>query len=113
MGDLKTLPSSLRETQRYIVFEVLSDRTPEFGDVVEEVWDEALDLLGQKGVAEADPWIIRDLYEDGRGGIRVRKGEVEELRAALALITEIGGKDATVQVLGVTGTIDSARDKYF
>ncbi len=114
MGDLQTLPSSLREKQRYIIVELIADGDRSLGQFVDAVWEAALDLLGERGVAEADPWIIKDLFDRDRqrGGIRVRKEEVEEMRAALALITDIGGVEATVHVLGVTGTMDSARDKY-
>lgn len=113
--ELQQLPSSLREKKRYIVFEVLSDREQELGAVVDAAWSAMIDLLGEKGTAEANPWILKDLFDPElqRGGIRVNKDCVEEVRAALALITEMGSTDVTVQVLGVTGTMDSARKKYF
>lgn len=112
---LQTLPSSLREKKRYILFEIFSDERHELGPVVGAVWDAVLDLLGEHGAAEADMWILKDLFdvEEQKGGIQVNKDAVEEVRAALALITEIGRTDATVHVLGVTGTMDSAREKYF
>lgn len=112
--DLQTLPSSLREKQRYIIFELISEKDHELGAVVEAVWDTVLDLIGEHGTAEANPWILKDLYdeEQQRGGIRVHKDHVEDVRAALALITKIGGVETTVHVLGVTGTMDSAEKKY-
>lgn len=116
VGDLQTLPSSLREKQRYIIFELITEADARtLGQVVDATWEAALDLLGETGVAEADPWVIKDLFDEERqrGGIRVHKDAVEEMRAALALITDIGGATATVYILGVTGTMDSARDKYF
>lgn len=115
MGELQTLPSSLREKKRYIVFEVLCDRDRELGQVVDAVWDVLLDFLGQDGVAQAAPWLMEDLFdaEQQRGGLKVNKEEVESVRAALALVQEIGGETAALQVLGVTGTMDSAREKYF
>ncbi|MFB6166984.1 MAG: Rpp14/Pop5 family protein [Candidatus Nanohaloarchaea archaeon] len=115
MGDLKTLPSSLRGKKRYIVFEILAERNREIGQVVDEFWDAMLEFLGQEGVSRAEPWILGDLFDEERqrGGVKVDKDMVEEVRAALALVTDIDGEDATVQVLGVTGTMDSAREKYF
>ncbi|MFB6076645.1 MAG: Rpp14/Pop5 family protein [Candidatus Nanohaloarchaea archaeon] len=114
MGDLQTLPSSLRETQRYLVFEIIVDEPVAFGDVVETVWDAAVGFLGETGAASADPWVLQDMFDADlqRGAVRVRKDAVGEMRAALALVTEIGGRDAMIHVLGVTGTMDSARDKY-
>ncbi len=112
---LQTLPASLREKQRYIIFEILAERDRELGQVVEAVWDSVLEFLGQEGAARADPWVIKDLFdrEKQRGGIRVNRGMVEEVRASLALVTEVGGEEAAFHVLGVTGTMESARDKYF
>lgn len=115
MSDLQTLPSSYREKQRYLVFDIIADEPPRFGPVVGTIWDAALDFLGEKGVADADIWVMKDQYdaEQGQGMLRVRKDAVDEVRAALALIQEIGADTVTVHVLGVTGTVNSARDKYF
>ncbi|MDY6769823.1 MAG: Rpp14/Pop5 family protein [Candidatus Nanohaloarchaea archaeon] len=114
MSELQSLPKSLREKQRYIVFDIHCDRDRELGQVVDAVWDSILDLLGQEGASRADPWVMDDLFdpEQQRGGIRVKKDAVEEVRAALALVQEVGGETAALQVLGVTGTMDSARTKY-
>ncbi len=115
MGELQTLPASLREKKRYIVFEVICERDREPGQVVDAVWDAILDVLGQNGAAAAAPWVLGDLFDAAqqRGGIKVNKDAVEEVRAALAMVQAVGGEEATVQVLGVTGTMDSAREKYF
>ncbi|MFB6294685.1 MAG: Rpp14/Pop5 family protein [Candidatus Nanohaloarchaea archaeon] len=115
MGELQALPKSLREKHRYIVIDIICDRDRDLGQVVDAVWDAILDFLGQEGAAAAAPWVLEDLFdaEQQRGAVKVKKDAVEEVRAALALVQEIGGEDATVQVLGVTGTMDSAREKYF
>lgn len=115
MGELQSLPSSLREKQRYLVYEVIADEPVSFGAVVDAVWQESLSLLGERGVAEADLWIMKDMFDADlqRGGIRVRKDAVDAVRAALALITEIEEHPVTVHVLGVTGTMKSAREQYF
>lgn len=113
--DLQMLPPTLRETHRYIVFEILSDGSVAFADCIDAIWDACLDLLGARGVADADPWVLKDLYDPAqqRGGIRVNKAAVEDVRAALALITEIDNTPVTFHVVGVTGTMDSARKQYF
>lgn len=115
MSDLQTLPSSLREKKRYLVFEIHSPDDHELGDVVDAIWDAALDLFGEKGVAEAEPWVIKDLFDEDaqRGGMKVNKDMAEQMRAALTLITEIDNTSASLHVLGVTGTMDSAERKFF
>ncbi|MCJ7478785.1 MAG: ribonuclease P protein component 2 [Candidatus Nanohaloarchaeota archaeon QJJ-7] len=111
---LQTLPSSLREKKRYIVFEIICRKDRELGQVLDAVWDSVLDFLGQEGTAKADPWIIEGMFneEEQKGAVKVKKDYVEEVRAALALVQEIGGEEAALQILGVTGTMDSAREKY-
>lgn len=111
---LQPLPSSLRRKQRYVVFELLSADDHDLGSVVDAFWETMLDLIGEQGVAEADPWILKDLFdeEEQRGAIRVHKDSVAPVRAALALVTRVDGVDATVHVVGVTGTMDSAEEKY-
>ncbi|MDY6762063.1 MAG: Rpp14/Pop5 family protein [Candidatus Nanohaloarchaea archaeon] len=113
--DLQALPKSLRQKHRYLVVDIICDRDRELGQVVDTVWDAILDFLGQEGAATADPWVMEDLFdaEQQRFAVKVKKDRVEAVRAALALVQEIGGEDATLQVLGVTGTMDSAREKYF
>lgn len=114
MGDLQALPASLREKQRYLIVDIVSDGEFGLGEVVDAVWDAVLDLLGEQGAAEADPWVVKDLFdrERQRAGIRVHKDRAEAVRAALALITAIDGRDAVIHVQGVTGTMESARKKY-
>lgn len=111
---LQSLPKSLREKQRYLVFDIICEQDREIGQVVDAVWESMLELLGESGVAKADPWVLEDLFdsEAQRGGMKVNRDAVHEVRAALTLVQEIGGEKAALKVLGVTGTMDSARKKY-
>lgn len=111
---LKTLPSSIRKKERYIIFKIESDETYSLGEVVDGIWQELLSFLGERTVAEANPWVMGDLFSTNNqiGGIRVHKDHVEDVRTALALIDQIDRSKACIHVLGVSGTIQSARDKY-
>ncbi|MDY6777860.1 MAG: Rpp14/Pop5 family protein [Candidatus Nanohaloarchaea archaeon] len=114
MSELKSLPSSLRDKERYIIFSIEADRAFDLGDVVDAVWKGLLDFLGEKEVAKANPWIMGDLFSRKKqvGGIRVTKDYVSDCRTAIALIDQISGKNVCLHVLGVSGTLKSARDKY-
>jgi len=82
--------------------------------VIEAIWDSLLSLLGEADTAKANPWIVKDLFneESQRGGLRVNHNYVEEARLSLALINEIEGERVALKVIGVTGTMRSARKKY-
>jgi len=111
---LKTLPSSLRSKERYILFRIEAADEFSLNDVVEQVWKEMVSFLGEQQVAAVNPWVLGDLFsrKEQVGGIRVNKDYVEEVRTSLALMDHINGTPVCVHVLGVSGTMQSARDKY-
>ncbi|MDY6770450.1 MAG: Rpp14/Pop5 family protein [Candidatus Nanohaloarchaea archaeon] len=111
---LQTIPAALRRKERYILFKIEGDHDFGLGDVVDAMWKELISFLGEQQVSKIDPWIMGDLFSQDKqvGGIRVNKDYVEEARTAIALIDRIGDTNICIHVLGVSGTIESARDKY-
>ena len=114
MAQPKILPPTLRSQKRYIVFEVISDGKITYGDLVSAIWNSMLSFLGELGSSEAKTWIVQNLYkeEEQKCVIKCRHDYVEQVRAVLSLIQMVGETRATVRILGVTGTIKSARTKY-
>ncbi len=114
MAEPKLLPPSMREPKRYIVFEVISENPVNYSDVMNSVWSSMLSFLGENGSSEANIWIIQNLYDESaqRGVIKCRHTHVEELRVILSLIQYVGETKAAIKILGVTGTIKSAKIKY-
>ena len=111
----KMLPSSLRQNKRYVVFEVVSEQPVAYQDLVNAVWYSTLSFLGEALASEARPLFIVNLYENEkqRGVIKCAHNTVEQMRAVLSLISVIGESRSIVHVLGITGTIKSAKAKYF
>ncbi len=114
MMSLKTVPPTMRKKQRYLIFKIESEKKFGIGEVVESIWEELLGFLGESGVSEADPWIMKDLfYRDKQvAGIKTDKDHVEEIRTALALIDEIDGENVCIYVKGVSGTMKAAKKKF-
>lgn len=114
MAEPKMLPPSLRASKRYIIFEVVSDEKIKYDDMINAIWSSMLNFLGELSVSTAKMWLIKSLYDEGnqRGVIKCGHDYVEHIRAALSLIQVIGETNVIVKVLGVTGTIKSARTKY-
>ena len=77
-------------------------------------WSSLLNLLGENGAADARIWVIKNLFDDKqqRGVVKCQHDFVEYTRASLMMVQIIGETKAVVRVLGVTGTIKSAKDKY-
>lgn len=114
MDKPKTLPPVLRENERYIVFEIISDLDIEYEEFAKAFWIACLSFLGELYTSEAEIKIIKNLYNPRtkQGVIKCRHDMTEYVRASIAFINKIGNKDAIVRVLGITGTINSAKRKY-
>ena len=66
------------------------------------------------GSADADLTVVRFAFDDGTGEsvVRVRRGEVERGRAALACVDAVDGDPVGVRVRGVSGTIRAGEESY-
>jgi ribonuclease P/MRP protein subunit POP5 len=110
----KLLPPSMRSQKRYIVFEVISEQAIIYNEIVSTVWNSLLSFLGELGSSSAKIWFIHNIYDDKnqRGVIKCSHDSVEHVRAALSLVQIIGETKSVVKIIGVTGTIKSAKAKY-
>ncbi|MCD6381970.1 MAG: ribonuclease P protein component 2 [Candidatus Aenigmarchaeota archaeon] len=110
----KILPPTLRMKERYIVFEIISEKPIEYSELTRAVWFSASTFLGELKLSEIGLKFIKDLYnpETQQGVIRCTHDAVEYVRGALIMIKNIGDLNAIVRVMGVTGTIDAAKRKY-
>lgn len=110
----KMLPPTLRAKKRYLAFEVVSASPISYNDLVDALWNGILSFMGELEASEAKLWLIHNLYDPAaqRGVIKCKSTHVEHVRATLALISVIGEARAVVRIIGVTGTIKSAKEKY-
>lgn len=110
----RLLPPSMRPPKRYIVFQVLSEQSINYNELVNTIWTTAMEFLGELGGAEANIWFVHNMYssENQTGMIKCRHDNVEKVRAILSLISVVSEAKCIVKVLGVTGTIKSAKTKY-
>ncbi|MDY6780529.1 MAG: Rpp14/Pop5 family protein, partial [Halobacteria archaeon] len=61
-----------------------------------------------------DVSLVEFEHEDGvgHGVLRCSHDRVDETRAALACVDEVGGESVGVRVVGVSGTLESGREKH-
>jgi ribonuclease P/MRP protein subunit POP5 len=113
-GQPKLLPPALRPHKRYIAYEIISEQPVQYKEFVSTVWSTALSLLGEMGSSEAKVWFIHNLYDQQtqRGLLKCTHDSVEKIRAVLSLVTVVSESKSVIKILGVTGTIKSAKSKY-
>lgn len=111
----KLLPPSLRGRTRYLAFDAISEQKILLDDLINTIWHSALNFLGEIGTARANIKILKDTYDDKKqiGILRCSHDDVENVRTALALIQRIGDTRVVFRVLGISGSINAAKMKFF
>lgn len=114
MNQPKILPPTLRSAKRYIVFEIISEKPVDFDGFAASFWNSCLSFMGEEGMSKSRPWIIMNLYDAKRqtGVVRCDNIMTERVRTSLALINIVAETKSVIRVLGITGTIRSATEKY-
>ena len=113
---MKHLPKHLQPRWRYlaVAIETWPDAEVSRRAFQREAWYAIQNLLGDAGSAAADLTVLRFEHEDGAGHaiIRVRRGQTEEARAALACLDAVDGEPVGIRLLGTSGTIRACEEKY-
>ena len=107
---MKQLLPSLRAKKHYLAFELISEEPASRSDIVKEVISSASSLLGDVTTSNCDIKVLG--FEKGKGIIQCSHTKVKETRASMAALTRINGKRATLHVLGTSGTVKGATEKF-
>ena len=104
---LKINQPTLREKERYIAFEVLSEEPIMFSDLEASIWNSAQNFFGELGTAKTSVWIIKNLYGERKqiGVIRCNNLSTDKILTALGLITRLGDIRVICKILAISGTI--------
>lgn len=107
---MKPYPPTMKEKERYIVFDVNSDASFARSQVSKALWDAVFDSIGKKGAEETSFWVM-DFDEDKQKGIlRANSKSVDKIRACVALLDNIENNKTIIIIKRVTGTIKKAKD---
>lgn len=104
---LKMLLPTLREKERYISFQVISEEPVLYDDLEQAILNTFLDFYGEFGFSSLSLWIIKNLYdsENQLGVIRCNNNSVPAVIAGLGLLSRLGDTRIIIKVLKVSGTI--------
>jgi RNase P/RNase MRP subunit POP5 len=100
-----------RVKRRYLALQIDSDAAPSRKEFIDTVWGAVAKLYGEHGASITSLSLIEYDAEKKTGVIRTSLVTVNLVRASLASITSVAGKDAAVHVLAVSGTIKALREK--
>ena len=113
---MKHLPKHLRPRWRYLAIGIESWPDADFGSHAFQraCWYAAQNLFGDLGAADVDLRVLDFSFADGDGTaiVRVRRGEVERARAAIACVEAVSGSPVGLWVLGVSGTMRACEERY-
>jgi ribonuclease P/MRP protein subunit POP5 len=113
---MKHLPKHHQPRWRYLAVAIETWPTATVGrrGFQRELWFAGQNLLGDPGGADADLQVMRFSVSEGGGGaiVRVRRGEVDAARAAIACLDEVDGHPVGLRVSGVSGTVDACSENY-
>jgi ribonuclease P/MRP protein subunit POP5 len=87
--------------------QVDSEGAPTPKEFMDTVWGAVTRLYGEYGASLTGLTLIDYSAEEGTAVVRCTLEAVGMVRAALASITMVAGREAAVHVLGVSGTIKS------
>ena len=106
---MKTIPI-LRDKKRYIAFEINSTNKINRQELVIAIFDSIISLFGDVGASSINPALMS--FDGKFGIIRCLREKTIETRAGLACINEIRGIRISILVLGISGTIKGATEKF-
>ncbi len=106
---MKTLPT-LRNKKRYLAFEIISQKPIYRNELTMEISNSLSSLFGDTGASEINAALL--LFDGKCGILRCMREKTLEARAGLACIHDIHGGRIAVRVLGISGTIKSATEKF-
>lgn len=107
---MKILPPTLRPQRRYIAFEVISGTPVSREELLREIFPAASSLLGDLVSSQCEIRLLD--FNHPFGILRCLRGSEELARTVLCTISSIDGNPAFIRVLGVSGTIRAATEKY-
>jgi ribonuclease P/MRP protein subunit POP5 len=113
---MKHLPKHLQPRWRYLSVGIETWPDAEFdrGDFQRHLWYATQNLLGEAASADLDLRVLRFELEEGAGHavVRVRRGELDGARAAIACLDTVSGEPIGVRVRGASGTVRACEEKY-
>ncbi len=104
----------MRESNRYIGFEVMSQKKISSFEIVRDAIEGACrNIMGDLGLAAAGLIVVKNTWNEGsqRGVIKVERSFADHVKAALVFISDIKGQQVLVHSITTSGMINKAKKR--
>jgi len=107
---IKGLLPSLREQNRYILFEVISEKKLDYPLIANTILESCKSYMGVVGFAKAGPMLIKNKWDKEKqtGIVKVNRKYVDWIKASFTMIRKIKNKNAVVRSKKVSGILRKA-----
>ena len=109
---MKPFPPVLKERRRYISFQAMAKVVFTENQVLHSINETIFQVLGEEGYARANFKVVEYNPKNMSGICRTTHNMLESVVAALTLMKDIQGKNASLIIRGVSGTIKKTGKKY-
>ena len=100
-----------RVKRRYLALQLETEGVPTEKEFMDAVWGAVARLYGEVGASMTSLALINLDMERKVVVIRTSLATLDYVRASLASLTSVAGKEAALHVLGVSGTIKALREQ--
>jgi len=94
-----------RIKRRYLALQLECEGVPAERELMDAIWAAVTKLYGEVGASLTGLTLIDFDVERKVAVVRVSLDALDMVRASLATVTSIGGREAAVHVLAVSGTL--------
>jgi ribonuclease P/MRP protein subunit POP5 len=94
-----------RTKRRYLALQLEVDGVPSEREIMDAIWTAVTKLFGEVGASLTELALMNFDVERKIAVVRTSLVSLLSVRASLATITSVAGRDASVHVLAVSGTI--------
>jgi RNase P/RNase MRP subunit POP5 len=101
---MKLLPS-LKPKKRYILFEIISNKTFQTKVVEDAVLNAIKEFIGILGVAKVAPMFVKEKFKDNKFVLKVGHKFTDEIKSALILVKEIKNEQVIIKSVVTSGTL--------
>ncbi len=99
-----------RVKRRYLALKINYDGTLNQRDLLNTLWNTVIRLYGEYGASQTG-LILVDFNEENKIAIiRTSLVMLQQVRAAIFSVTQIGSKETAIHVLAISGTIKSLQN---